>query len=125
MRHAPRLPLHVLTTAVLVAGWLAFAPGRAAAECGDHVIVAGQPAQPDPESPPGPRQPCHGPNCSERPAAPLPPVTAPVTNPASQHDAATTTKHDARPSNAGARTALDDVPLPPLVLPAPIYHPPR
>ena len=68
-------------------------PGRASAECGDHVIILNgpaaanaktthTPANPTPDATPAaPRPPCHGPNCSGSPApkAPLAPITAPTT----------------------------------------------
>lgn len=125
MRHAPRLPLHVVTTAVLVVGWLTFAPGRAAAECGDHVTVAGQPAHADREPSPELPRPCHGPNCSTRPAVPLPPVTVPLTEQTSPNDPATAPTETAGGSHRGEWIAFETTPRPSSRLPAPIYHPPR
>src|SRR5437899_8477761 len=73
--------LRFVTAAVLLAGGIALAPAKAAAACGDYVVIAshdGASAQ-GPSDPALPRLPCHGPGCSNRPIEPEQPLTAPIT----------------------------------------------
>lgn len=121
-----------VATALLVAG-VAFAPGRAAAECGDYVRVDGRPmAGHDPGAPghadpgwPTPAKPCHGPNCSGNPSTPAPPLTAPVADPSGLKAWAARFVADLG-ADAGGRS------LPPLTSdsgavsrPGSVFHPPR
>lgn len=81
-RTLPRLPARAVATALLLAAGLFGSGGRAEANCGDYVVIDGQPAVGhDAGRLPG--EPCHGPNCSVGecpPQAPLVPPTNP--NPA-------------------------------------------
>jgi len=119
-----------LVAAVLAVAGVAFAPGKAAAACGDYVTVHGRSADHAPptathDAPVLPRTPCHGPGCSERPAAPVSPPVAPVSVPAS-------------PKGLAARTVIESDPdcHPGGVIPvtsesgtvrtsSAIFHPPR
>lgn len=129
-----RLPSsHTAVAIALLVGGVAFAPGRAAADCGDYVRIAGRPmaghdtptpGHADPEMP-TPAKPCHGPNCSSNPTTPAPPLTAPVTDPSGSKEWA------ARFVAAeGADAGTDS--LPPITSdagavsrPGTIFHPPR
>ena len=53
-------------------------PSRAAAECGDYVHIAKQTPANAEQSAPMPKPPCDGPNCSQRPATPVLPVSVPI-----------------------------------------------
>ena len=83
-------PFRGWRAALLLVSAACASPGRASAECGDHVIILNGPAAanskapsaPTPDAlPAAPRPPCHGPNCSGSPApkAPVAPLTAPTT----------------------------------------------
>jgi hypothetical protein len=123
--------LRLVAAAGLLAAGVAFTPGRAAAQCGDYVRIAGQPMAPH-DGPgqadhglPTPGQPCHGPGCSGAPATPALPVTAPVADPSGSKQWADRFAADPDAA-AGGRT------LPPITSddgavsrPASIFHPPR
>ncbi|MBX9579418.1 MAG: hypothetical protein K2X87_03845 [Gemmataceae bacterium] len=122
--------LRLVAAAGLLAAGLAFTPGRAAAECGDYVRIAGQPMAPHggpgqaDHGQPTPGKPCHGPGCSGHQTTPVP-VTAPVTGPGGSKEWAARFGADLDAAATG-RT------LPPLTSedgsvsrPASIFHPPR
>lgn len=80
-RPFPLPSVRLVVAAGLLAAGVACLPGRAAAQCGDHVLIAGQPIADHPShpdsSPALPKKPCHGPNCSSNPTTPTVPPTAP------------------------------------------------
>ena len=128
-----RLP-HTLFTrpvgiALAVLAAAACSPGRAAAECGDYVhIVKDDPVKastPGHGEPIAPRPPCHGPGCSEKPATPVLPLTAPVTDTEGPKELAARTPGDADPA-AGPGWVVPVEPAGrPSRIPNPIFHPPR
>jgi hypothetical protein len=121
---------------VQLAGWalpivavLCCAPSVARAGCGDYVVtklphlaLAGH--QADMPAPANPHKPCHGPNCSRGPTAPLP-LSVPTVTPPSPSEwgwlAATPVP---APPHAGACLAESSSPRP-THLASGIFHPPR
>ena len=81
MTHAFRQWLQLLTLAafaLLVLG--VAAPGQLKAACGDYVTVGGKKASMTPHDAIKPNAPpCHGPNCSQNPTAPVVPPAPPPT----------------------------------------------
>jgi hypothetical protein len=69
--------------ALLLVAAVCLSPDRAAAACGDHVIILNAPGNSDRHAAPDaselPAPPCHGPNCSGTPERDVPPL-APVTS---------------------------------------------
>jgi hypothetical protein len=114
--------------AVVVAGALILASGRASADCGDHVtILDGQTADRVSNGPGAvpdrPKPPCHGPSCSDHPSTPFAPPIAPASQ---------LTDVKACPVGAGDLDEGDSrgvAPrashLAPVDRPTSIFHPPR
>jgi hypothetical protein len=114
-------------------------PGRASAECGDHVIILNGPAAanakatptpanpiPTPDTQPAaPRPPCHGPNCSGSPApkAPLAPITAPTSQ--FKEQAGQVVGDCDEGGDQGARFGRDSDSPRPIRRPSSVFHPPR
>ena len=129
--HAPVLRPAGAALAV-IAAIVAF-PGRSAAECGDyvHIVkdrVAAESSRLDDifgqsEQKP-PRSPCHGPNCSGNPSAPVPPITAPVSDAGSKELAARATS-DANRADGREWVIAPGLRGSPTRLPSLIFHPPR
>ncbi|QJW97799.1 hypothetical protein [Frigoriglobus tundricola] len=86
MSLSPLSPFRGWRAALLLAAAACATPGRATAECGDHVTILtpranpSAPATPAPIEAPAPlKAPCSGPNCSRLPDRHAPPVApAPV-----------------------------------------------
>jgi hypothetical protein len=112
-------------------------PGRAAAECGDHVIIlnakasASRDGRATPsstegaaESPVAPRPPCSGPNCSSAPER-HPPPSAPVPSSGpTGKEAAQALVQIEQPDRASAR--VGDLMSPrPIRRASSVFHPPR
>ncbi len=116
-----------LGVAIAILGGLAFAPGRAAAGCGeynmpDHQPSLGQLAADHGQTPAKPR--CHGPNCSKVPTAPAPLPKAPVPLPTG--DDLTGVLFDNHDFAVASRPFPADLfDRSPARLAAVIYHPPR
>src|SRR6185437_1879183 len=72
MRIRVRVSLRGVGVAMAIVAAVTLFPGVAAAQCGNYVHIAEQS-----DKSPVPRQPCHGPNCSQKPAAPAAPLPAP------------------------------------------------
>jgi hypothetical protein len=114
-----RVSLRGVGVAVATVAALALFSGTASAQCGNYVHIAVEQSG----NSPVPRQPCHGPNCSQKPAAPSSP--APVSPAPSQvkecvADVGSTT--DRGPSHWSLPTSIA------LALPQfddSIFHPPR
>jgi hypothetical protein len=124
MRCLPRLPIRALAAAALVVAGFAFAPGSAAASCGDYVHVqTTSPAHND--APVQPQPPCHGPGCSKAPTAPPVPLTAPVpsSSETDQSSVVLESGSDDRPGSGWAATRAADTY--PIRLTSSIFHPPR
>lgn len=123
-RVRPSPDLRFAGGALLLACAVACAPARARAECGDYVHIPNgtQAADHQGDPAPGPK-PCHGPNCSKAPAAPVTPLPAPAPTPP-----------EAKACPAGLRDVGDGQSswrLPPATagrptqLPSSVFHPPR
>src|SRR5262245_54744604 len=112
------LPLPAVAVAAL-----AFAPGRARAECGDYLMARHVAKAADsPTKSPVPC-PCKGPQCSQRHDLPiLPPAPPPSVAPAEW--AKIFTKLTA-PSDSGGSFLLDPLASHPIDRSDPIFHPPR
>ncbi|MBX9627975.1 MAG: hypothetical protein K2X82_29515 [Gemmataceae bacterium] len=115
----------VAALALLTAG-VAFAPGRAAAQCGDYVRIGGASTAGHDQHDPGvptPDKPCHGPGCSGHPATPVVPVTAPGAGGSPEWAARLTA------DLAPAASRLETLPLTSetgaVSRPGSIFHPPR
>lgn len=114
--------------AVAVLAGAAFAPGRAAAGCGDYDT---------PDLPPelarlvadhgkAPAKPaCHGPNCSKPPAAPVSLPNGPVRLPTGGDDLTCPPADAPRVATSSRAHPADHVDGSPARLAAAIYHPPR
>jgi hypothetical protein len=109
-------------------------PSRAGAACGDYVHIADNPAAddrgkaasdlPDGSRGESPRRPCHGPGCSNGPAAPATPLTAPVTDTAGPKQLAARTTGDTDPAAGPRWHHPADLSGPPVRIPTSIFHPP-
>lgn len=127
----PRLfpvPPRLVAAAVLAAGGLLAAPGRASAGCGDYVSVA--PDTPDEaraghHDPAGPAAPCHGPGCSNAPSHPTPPLSAPGTARTESDPWAGGLSDDPNPADASSRRPRPADDGRAVHFPRPIFHPPR
>lgn len=109
-------------------------PGRASAECGDHVRILngatadssdnGTPAATDTPSPAPGKAPCSGPNCSQAPERHSPPFApAPPDSPQGK-DVARLLGSVAMPDRGSAPVGDFASPLP-VRRPSSIFHPPR
>ena len=113
-----------IAIAVLVVA--ALSPSRAAAECGDYVLVlkngSGESGTQTQHSP---LKPCDGPNCSSKPGTPTAPLTVPVNDTESSKQFASGSGSDSDSTDSKklfARQLLLNLPAP---LPSSIFHPPR
>ncbi|MBX9628198.1 MAG: hypothetical protein K2X82_30650 [Gemmataceae bacterium] len=121
----PAVPTRLVAAAVLAAAGLLASPDRAAAGCGDYVVLAETaPGTDHTPASPVPQPPCHGPGCSGRPTeAPSP--SAPVTHTADPDQLALPTgRVTARTAPASWAAVADDA-SPPDPLRRPVFHPPR
>ena len=122
-----RLPLRTWwlpVPAIAVLAALAFAPGKAQAECGDYLMVvhAAKPADETSNKPHFPC-PCKGPQCSQRPDVPiLPPAPPPSVAPT---EWATIFTNLAALANGGRDFLRDPNASYPHNRTDPIFHPPR
>lgn len=130
MRALGRLPsLRTVAAAALLTAGVAFAPGRAAAECGDYVRIGNAPMvghdRPADLGMPFPGKPCDGPGCSDRPSTPAPPLSAPVTDPSGSKEWAARFAADLV-ADAGGRSLLPLTSETGAVSrPGSVFHPPR
>jgi hypothetical protein len=124
-----RLSLRLCGVAFAALAAVACSSGRAAAACGDYVHVVTDGAQADSPAMPGepdlPRPPCHGPGCSGQPTPPIPPLTAPVTEPTGAKELATRAAGDAGDHGGSARHPVPEAIGSPVRTSTPIFHPPR
>lgn len=103
-------------------------PGRASADCGDHVVVLAPGAAAHDAGATGhrerPQAPCSGPNCSRAPErhAPQP---APVASPAPHGKEAAHATAPAAPDDRTASRPPEFTSPRPLRRAVPIFHPPR
>ena len=123
-----RLP----AAAFLLAGGFFVSPGRASADCGDYVTIAGQPsahhAMPpadDTKPTDSPRRPCNGPNCSKRQDSPITPSRAPVTPTGETKSLEVRIGADLPPDSDGGWRLLDATSAQPIRMSRSIFHPPR
>ena len=110
-------------------------PSRVGAACGDYVHIADTPVaddrgratpdRPDASRGESPRPPCHGPGCSNGPATPTPPLTAPVTDSSRPKQLAARTAGDPDPAAGPGWHHPTDLCGPPFRVPTSIFHPPR
>jgi hypothetical protein len=117
---------------LLLVGWIALTPDRAAASCGDyvHILAPGQTApdakgvSPDRPAKSAPACPCRGPECSKGSYPPaLPGAPAPAPTGQSQLDAVL--HADAQPdAGAGSLIGTESLFLP-APFPSSVFHPPR
>ena len=122
-----RTVLRFAGAAVMAAVVLACAPDRASAGCGEHGTIFAGGGLPTPPpitgDGPSPKRPCHGPNCSEAPAAPQVPPSAPVSVPVNDVKACLTGPADPR---EGSSRPVEPTAEPlPVGRALPVYHPPR
>lgn len=116
--------------ALLLVAVACASPGRAAAECGDHVVILTNPTNQDGHATPAtadvpPKAPCSGPNCSrppERPAPPLAPVS--VSGPHGK-EAAPLLGAVEPPDLAPSSRAADLTSPRPIRRATSVFHPPR
>lgn len=125
MRVVPAFPIRLAAVAVLTAAGLLAAPDRAAAGCGDYVVVADVMADGS-DHPPPPMAPCHGPGCSNGPESPDVPLSAPVPSPVGSDPWAALAGRAVAPDpGPGSRYAVPPDAGRPVHIPQPIFHPPR
>jgi hypothetical protein len=124
--------IRATATALLLAAGVFASPGRATADCGDYVTIAGQPsahhAMPAPgDAPQGetPRKPCNGPNCSKKQDPPVAPVRAPAPPTGDTKPVATNHGADTLPTadRGGWVTTSDSAK--PIFTSTSVFHPPR
>jgi hypothetical protein len=72
-----------------------------------------------------PRSPCHGPGCSNRPAQPVAPVTAPVAEPDGAKQPAARSHADDDRTDGSSRHRIPHTIGSPVHLPTAILDPPR
>jgi hypothetical protein len=121
-----RLPV----TALLLAVGFFVSPGRASAECGDYVTIAGQPSAHHamPQAPDDGRPgdaPCNGPNCSKRKDSPVAPVRAPATPTGETKPIGVTVGADLPPDADGGAWLTLSTSVRPVRTSTSIFHPPR
>jgi hypothetical protein len=126
-------PFRGWRAALLLVAAACATPGRAAAECGDHVVILNGPharanpghaAPPAADESPAPARPCSGPNCSRRSGHhPAPPAPVPNTGPGGKEVAPILGAVEP-PDGASAR--FDDCTSPrPIRRASTVFHPPR
>jgi hypothetical protein len=124
LRSLPVRPTRLGPALLLVAvGW--FAPGRAAAECGDYVTIGGRPVAHAEGTIPGPLGPCPGPSCSPPPAPDPAPLSGGAPVPTAPDQSADWTA--GRPAVGEPGTLFSFPPSAgwPSARPVPVFHPPR
>ena len=123
MRFLSRLPFPALAALGLVIVGVALTPGGAAASCGSYVTIQGHADAGGPI--PAPTVPCHGPGCSNAPASPALPLTAPVTSSQGSEQPSAHSDSSAD-STAGPRWGpFLSVDSHPVRVASSIFHPPR
>jgi len=110
-----------IAVAVLVA--VAFAPGRAKAECGDYVHIL--PDAPAANGQPAPKAPCNGPHCSGKPAAPTAPLTIPASDSEVNELLTNGSGYDNDLNHTKERHFREMSVTLPSTIPTSIFHPPR
>lgn len=124
MTLASRLPSRAVAAALLAVVGVALAPTGATASCGNYVQIGIEKPKSHHE-PAAPAAPCQGPGCSQGPAMPVLPLTAPVLSAtdSEQSVAATGPISDTRPASGRSDPyAVNELPA---RLTSSIFHPPR
>jgi hypothetical protein len=122
--------IRATATALLLAAGMFISPGRAKADCGDYVTIAGQPsdhhAMPA-DAPQGdsPRKPCDGPNCSKKQDSPVAPLRAPATPTGETKPAGTNLGVELPPAASGTGWVIDPASALPVRTSTSVFHPPR
>jgi hypothetical protein len=129
-------PFRGWRVALLLVATACATPGRAKADCGDHVLILNGPTvntgDPTPTTP-GTAQsaaphkkkaPCSGPNCSRSPQRQTPPP-APAPTPGPQGKEAAHTGAAEAPTAGPPGRVYDSTSPPPVRRADPIFHPPR
>ena len=124
--------IRATATALLLAAGFFVSPGRAHADCGDYVTIAGQPSAHHEMPAPGdahqgdtPRKPCNGPNCSKKQDAPAAPLRAPAPPTGDTKPVATNHGADLPPTaDRGGWVIPSDSGLP-ISISTSVFHPPR
>ena len=125
-----RLP----AAAFLLAVGFFVSPGRASADCGDYVTIAGQPsahhamppaASDDAKPAEAPRRPCNSPNCSKRQDSPITPTRAPVTPTGETKSIDTLFGAYLPPDPGSGQWFTDPTSAQPIRTSLSIFHPPR
>ena len=131
---SPRAVVRAIGIALAITAGVAFPPTRAAAGCGDYVHLAVRPVGPTGEAAPFPanhkredlpRPPCHGPECSNRPSQPSPPLTAPVPESGGAKELAARSNANDDWADGQSRHRIPRTIGSPVHLPLPIFDPPR
>jgi hypothetical protein len=124
-----RTAVRVAGGGLLLAAAMLFAPGRAAAECGDYVTIlsdgpGGTPGEHGPAHH-GPAKPCHGPGCSSTPGPSDHPLTAPETEPVGPKGWANRSAGDAAEAGGPGRKFTLTPAGRTVHRPQSVFHPPR